>query len=159
MNILLLKQVAILSAIFGAGMGILTLIPFVNGFCFMALMLFAATIVLIYMKKHDLIGVLNVKEGAILGAEIGFVSFIGFAILFIPLVSIIGLIFKGYNTYGILYLLKLSGFFVLIMLIIFLALMSSLMNAFSGLMTISAYEYLLGIKKEENEHVNFEIKE
>jgi hypothetical protein len=159
MNTLLLKQIAILSAILGAGLGVLTVIPFINGFTFTILMLATSAVVIIYMKRHELIGMINVKEGAIIGAEIGFVSFIGFSIIFIPLVSIIGLIFKGYYTYGILYLLKLSGIFVLVMLVIFMAILSALMNSFTGLLTAYVYEFLSGIKKEENESVDFEIKE
>lgn len=159
MNTLLLKQIGILSAIFGATMGVLTIIPFINGFTFMALTLVASAIVLVYMKRHDLIGVINIREGAVIGAEIGFVSFIAFSIVFIPLVSIVGLIFKGYYTYGILYMLKISGFFVLILLVVFMAILSALMNAFSGLVTAYVYEILSGIKKEENERIDFEIKE
>ncbi len=159
MNTLLLKQIAILSAIYGAISGVLTVIPFINGFVFTALMLVSSALVMIYMKRHELIGILSVKEGAIIGAEIGFVSYIAFSIVFIPLVSIVGLIFKGYYTYGILYMLKVSGLFVLFMLVIFMAILSALMNAFTGLVTAYAYEILSGIKKEANEQVNFEIKE
>lgn len=156
MNQLLMKEIAILSAILGGILGVITLIPFIKTFAFMALILCVSAIVLVYMKKNDAIGIINTKEGAILGAISGFVSFIAFSIVFVPLVSIIGLIFKSYNTYGILYLLKASGFFVLVMLIIFIAILSALMNAFSGLVTAYVYEYLTGIKKEANE--NFEIE-
>jgi len=123
------------------------------------LILCASAVVLVYMKKHDLIGVIDLKEGAFFGGLIGFISFITFSIVFIPLVSIVGLIFTKYNTYGVTLLLKASGFFVLIMLVIFLAILSALMNAFAGLVTAYVYEILTGIKKEENEQVNFEIKE
>ncbi len=156
MNQLLMKEIAILSAILGGILGVITLIPFIKTFAFMALILCVSAIVLVYMKKNDAIGIINTREGAILGAISGFVSFIAFSIVFIPLVSIIGLIFKSYNTYGILYLLKASGFFVLVMLVIFIAILSALMNAFSGLVTAYVYEYLTGIKKEANE--NFEIE-
>ncbi|MCQ2789294.1 MAG: hypothetical protein MJ229_02840 [bacterium] len=156
MNQLLMKQIAILSAILGGILGVITLIPFIKTLSFMALILCVSTIVLVYMKKNDAIGIINTREGAVFGAISGFVSFIAFSIVFIPLVSIIGLIFKSYNTYGILYLLKASGFFVLVMLVIFIAILSALMNAFSGLVTAYVYEYLTGIKKEANE--NFEIE-
>lgn len=162
MNQLIIKQTAILSAILGGIIGVLTLIPFVKGISFMVLILCISAIVIVYMKKNDLIGIIDVKEGAILGAIIGFVSFIAFSIVFIPLVSIVGLIFKGYYTYGILEMLRLAGLFVLIMLIVFLAILSALMNAFAGLATAYVYEILSGMKKEEkegNESVDFEIKE
>lgn len=161
MNPLLVKQTAILSAILGGILGILTVIPFVRNFSFLLLILCVSAVVIIYMKKNDLIGIIDVKEGAILGAIIGFVSFIAFSIVFIPLVAIIGLIFKGYYTFGILYMLRVSGFFVLIMLVIFLGILSALMNAFAGLVTAYMYEVLTGIKKEEKkeENIDFEIKD
>jgi len=159
MNPLIMKQTAILSAILGGILGVLTLIPFIRNFSFMILILCISAVILVYMKKHDLIGVIDLKEGAVLGGIIGFVSFIAFSIVFIPLVAIVGLIFTKYYTYGINYLLKVSGFFVLIMLVFFLALLSALMNAFSGLTTAYVYEILSGMKKEANENVEFEIKE
>ncbi|HPT41713.1 MAG TPA: hypothetical protein PLG15_04955 [Candidatus Gastranaerophilaceae bacterium] len=161
MNPLLMKQTAILSAILGGILGVLTLIPFVRNFSFMILILCISAVVIVYMKRHELIGIIDLREGALLGAIIGFVSFIAFSVVFIPLVTIVGWIFKGYYTYGISYMLKVSGFFVLVMLVIFLAVLSALMNAFAGLVTAYVYEVLLGIKKEEKEKesIEFEIKE
>ena len=46
----------------------------------------------------------------------------------------------------------------MIMLLFFLALISALMNAFSGLTTAYVYELLSGLKKAENENIDFEIK-
>lgn len=159
MNTLLVKQSSILSAILGAAIGVLTLIPIVRNLTFMVLILCLSAVVIVYMKRHDLVGILDVREGALLGGIIGFVSFVAFSIVYIPLVSIISLIFKSYNTSGIIYLVNASGFFVLVMLVLFLAVLSALMNAFAGLTTIYVYEILSGIKKEQNENVNFEIKE
>lgn len=161
MNQLIVKQAAVLSAILGGILGILTLIPFVRNFSFMLLILAVSAVIIIYMKKNDLIGIIDVKEGAILGAIIGFISFIAFSIVFVPLVALVGLIFKGYYTFGISYMLKVSGFFVLIMLVLFMGILSALMNAFAGLVTAYMYEVLSGVKKEdkEKENVDFEIKE
>lgn len=166
MNPIVVKQTAILSAILGGILGVLTLIPFVRNFSFMLLIICISTVVIIYMKKNDLIGIIDAKEGAILGAIIGFVSFMAFSIVFVPLVALVGFLLKllfhvNYYTYGISILLKMSGFFVLIMLMVFMGALSALMNAFSGLITIYVYEVLTGIKKEEKqeENVDFEIKE
>lgn len=165
MNPILVKQTAILSAILGGILGVLTLIPFVRNFSFLLLILGISAVVIIYMKRNDLIGIIDVKEGAILGAIIGFVSFVAFSIVFVPLVSLTGFIlslFKiNYYTFGITYMLRVSGFFVLIMLVIFLGILSALMNAFAGLVTAYMYEILSGVKKEEKkeENIDFEIKE
>jgi hypothetical protein len=159
MNPLIVKQTSILSAILGGIIGVLTLIPFVRNFSFTLLILCISAVIIIYMKKNDLIGIIDVKEGAILGAIIGFVSFLAFSIVFVPLIAIVGLVFKNYYTFGITFLLRASGFFVLIILVVFLGMLSALMNAFSGLVTAYVYEVLSGVKKEQNESVDFEIKE
>lgn len=161
MNNLILKQTIILSAILGVALGVITLIPFMRGFSFLILILCASALVIVYMKRHELIGVITIQEGAMLGAVSGFVSFITFSIAFIPLVSIVGLIFKSYYTFGIPTLFSAGGFFVMILLVIFAALLSALMNAFAGLTTAYVYEFLSGVKEEEAqaEHVEFEIKD
>ena len=159
MNTILVKQTAILSAILGGIIAILTLIPFVRNFSFMVLILFISAVVLVYMKKNDLIGVIDLREGAILGGIIGFVSFIAFSVVFIPLVSLVGAIFKGtYDAY-LFSMFRMLGFFVTVMLTIFLAVLSALMNSFAGLTTAYVYEILSGMKKEDNENIEFEIKE
>lgn len=160
MNPLLVKQTAILSAILGGILGVLTLIPFVRNFSFLLLILCISAVVIIYMKRNDLIGIIDVKEGAILGAIIGFVSFIAFSIVFVPLATIFGLIFKN-SYFSWLVMFFKSGFFVLIMLVIFLGILSALMNAFAGLVTAYVYEILTGVKKEDKkeENIDFEIKE
>lgn len=159
MNQIVLKQTAILSAIIGLILGVITLIPFVRGFSFLLLILAVSAVVLIYMKKNELIGIIDIREGAILGAIIGFISFLTFSVIFIPIAAIIGSIFKTYYLGWLTMLLKASGFFVLIMLVVFVATLSALMNAFAGLVTAYIYEVLSGMKKEDSESIDFEIKE
>ena len=160
MNILLLKQVALFSALIGGAIGVITLIPFVGTLSFLTLILFLSAIIIVYLKKHDLIGIIDMKEGAILGAVIGFASFITFFIVFAPLSILIGFIAKGYYVGHLLRIFfeNFGGFFVMIMLLFFLALISALMNAFSGLTTAYVYDLLSGLKKAENENIDFEIK-
>ena len=160
MNILLLRQVALFSALIGGAIGVITLIPFVGTLSFLTLILFLSAIIIVYLKKHDLIGIIDMKEGAILGAVIGFASFITFFIVFAPLSILIGFIAKGYYVGHLLRIFfeNFGGFFVMIMLLFFLALISALMNAFSGLTTAYVYELLSGLKKAENENIDFEIK-
>ncbi len=158
-NELLLKQVAILSAIAGGALGILTIFPYINIFSVSILVICLAAGILVYMKRENLIGIFDMKEGAILGAVIGFVSFIAAAIVYTPIDIILGLIpfFKAhfimrffFNSFG--------SVIVLLMLVFFIALLSALMNAFAGLATSYVYELLTGLKKESNDSVDFEIK-
>lgn len=161
MNEIILKQVTILSAIAGGALGALSLIPYLNIFTITILFLCVAAFVLVYMKRENLIGIFDLREGAIFGSIVGFVSFVAASVVYIPIDLLLGIIplpilqshfFLKYffNSFG--------GILVLIMLVFFAALISALMNAFAGLATSYIYEILTGLKKEENESVNFEIK-
>ena len=84
-NILLLKQIAILSAIAGGALAVVSIIPYINVFSFTILMLFLSGGVLYYMKRNNMIGIFDLREGSIFGAVVGFVSFIAFSVVFVPL--------------------------------------------------------------------------
>lgn len=168
-NILLLKQISIISALCGAALGLVSIIPYINVFSFTILMLFLSAFVLVYMKQKNLIGIFDLREGSIFGAVVGFVSFIAFSVIFIPLDILLGLLTKGlhalvnfipvHTSFLVYFFNNFGGIIVLIMLIIFVGLLSALMNAFTGLVTAYFYEAISGIKKESNnENFDMEIK-
>ena len=153
---ILFKQTAVLSGLLGLVLGVLTVIPFICNLSFFALFILAAPIIMVYMKRMQMMGILDIKQGAMYGAVIGFLSFIGFSISFIPFAGIIGLIYKGSFYLGISLLLR-SGFFVMITLIFFVALLSAIMNSFSGLVTMYVYSQLE--TKPEESQTDIEIQE
>ncbi len=153
---LLFKQMSILSGLLGLILGVLTVLPVICNLSFFALFILAAPIIMIYMKKMQMMGILDIKQGAMYGAIIGFISFLGFSISFVPLAGIIGLIYKG-SFYLSISLLLRSGFFVLIMLIFFVALLSAIMNAFSGLVTMYVYNQIE--PQPEETQTDIEIQE
>ena len=155
-NEVLFKRMATLSGILGLALGFLTIIPFICNFSFFALVVLAAPIVLIYMKKLNMIGILEPKLGAMYGAIIGFISFLGFSISFVPLATIIGFIYKGSYYLGVSLLFR-SGFFVLIMMVFFVAILSALMNAFSGMVTMYVYTQIE--PQPEESKTDIDIKE
>lgn len=168
-NVLLLKQIAILSAIAGAGLAVVSIIPYINVFSFSILMLVLSGGILYYMKRNNMIGIFDLREGSIFGATVGFVSFIAFSIVFVPLDILLSLLSKGFHAFlsfipvhtsFLLYFFNnFGGFIVLVMLVIFVALLSALMNAFTGMVTAYIYEAISGIKKEgNNENIDIEIK-
>lgn len=161
MNLLLLKQLSILSAFTGAILGFITIIPYVSFISFMLLILCLSAFVLAYLKQNELIGIISVREGCIFGAVIGFVSFLAFAVVFTPISMLLGWLIPSY-TQGFMrfFLGSFGSFIVMIFLIIFMGGISALFNAFSGLVTAYIYELITGIKKENNQNssVDFEIR-
>ena len=152
---LLLKQMGMLSSVLGLVLGVITIIPFICNFSFFALIVLSAPIILVYMKKLDMIGILDIRQGAMYGAIIGFISFVAFSVSFVPLATIIGFIYKGSYYLGVSLLFR-TGFFVLIMMVFFVALLAALMNAFSGLVTIYVYNQLEQKPEESKTDNNIE---
>ena len=161
MNLLLLKQLSILSAFAGAILGFITVIPYLSFISFMILILCLSAFILAYLKQNDLIGIISIKEGCIFGAVIGFVSFIAFSIVYTPISMLLGWLIPAY-TQGFLrfFLSSFGSFIVMVLLIILMAGISALFNGFAGLVTAYVYELITGIKKENNQNssVDFEIK-
>ena len=161
MNLLLLKQISILSLFAGAILGLITVIPYVSLFSFLILVLFLSAFIIAYLKQNDLIGIISIREGCIFGAVIGFVSFVAFSITYTPISMLLGWIFPVYSQ-GFLrfFLTNFGSFIVLILLMILMGGISALFNGFTGLVTAWVYELLSGVKKEANENntVDFSIE-
>ena len=162
MNLLILKQLAILSAFAGAILGFITVIPYVSALSFFTLILFLSAFVLVYLKQNDLIGIISIREGCIFGALIGFVSFIAFAVIYTPISMLLGWLIPSYTQGFMRFFLTggLGSTIVMLMLIIFMAGISALFNGFTGLITAYIYELISGMKKgnDENTTIDFEIK-
>lgn len=157
MNKNILKQISILSIIFGAALGIITLIPFIGEIAFWVLMCLAAVCVLFFMIKHDLLCLSTVQEGVVLGAISGFVSFIGFSITYIPFVIILAKIFQIYHNYGVSMALSTASFGLIIVLVIFMGILCATINAFSGFLTYYGIE-LHKMLNQKNEDEQFKLK-
>lgn len=161
MNLLILKQLSILSLFAGAILGFITIIPYVSLFSFLILILCLSAFIITYLKQNDLIGLISVKEGCIFGAVIGFVSFISFSIIYAPISMLIGWLVPTYSQ-GFLrfFLTSFGSVIVMILLMLLMAGISALFNGFAGLITAYVYELISGIKKETNENntIDFTIE-
>ncbi len=161
MNLIILKQLAILSVFAGIALGLITIIPYISFISFMILLLFLSAFIIAYLKQNDLIGIINTREGCIYGAVIGFVSFIAFSVVYAPLSMLIGWLVPSY-TQGFLrfFLNSFGSLVVMILLVILMAGISALFNGFSGLVTAWIYELITGQKKENNQNnsIDFEIR-
>ena len=161
MNLIILKQLAILSAFAGIALGLVTIIPYISFISFMVLLLFLSAFIIVYLKQNDLIGIINIREGCIYGAVIGFVSFIAFSVVYTPISMLLGWLIPSY-TQGFLrfFLNSFGSLIVMLLLMILMAGISALFNGFTGLVTAWVYELITGEKKdyEQNNSIDFEIK-
>lgn len=151
MNILLIKQISLLSVILGAILGVLTLIPYLGIFTFLICIFATGSLVILYMQKLELLGELDIKTWSIYGAISGFIGFVGFSLTFVPLATLIGLMVKTSYYLGVSLMFRL-GFFITILMIIFVAILSALMNGFGSMATSYFIEAYKQIKNNEEKN-------
>jgi len=130
-----IRNLVIFSFIFGLIAGILALVPFLGIFILLIMMFCSSFIIIVLMKKTGYIVFNNEAGGLLYGGIAGFVSFIGFAITFLPVAYILSLIFKESYYTGISFIVK-NGFSIMLMIVLFIGILCALMNAFSGLASV-----------------------
>ena len=128
----MIKRIIFLSLITGAILAILALLPFVVKVSVFLLMFAVSLVVLIYLQRTNVLTSLILKDTLIIGSVSGFVSFIGFSIIFIPLVYLLSLFVPISYMGGFVLMLKLSNFGLLVMFTLFLSIISVMFNAFSA---------------------------
>lgn len=149
MNLIIIRQLTILSLLLGAFLGIITLIPFIGTISFIILMFFSAMLIILLMVKLELLQMSDVKGSIVIGAIIGFVSFLGFSVIYLPLVAVLGRVFKLYMHYGVSLFLGAGSFGVILMLVIFMAILCAITNAFSGFATYYFLEFIKQMKQNQ----------
>lgn len=136
---LLIKPSIVLGAIAGAVFGVLLLIPFVNAVAFLAYGLIGAGVVF-YLKRNSFVGILSIQDGALIGAISGFIALISSMTVFLPIQLIINIASKtGLNIFSS-FIMASYSLIVFPMFIFFIASLSALFNAFSGLVVAFIYE-------------------
>lgn len=151
MNVLLLKQICLLSVLVGLATGVLTIVPFIGSIVFMLYFLLVASFLIIYLKKNNILGELTIKEGGVIGAAIGISSFLGVCVTYVPLIIIKQFIF--YDFIGKMIASSFTSiltFIGLFFMILFTALLCGLMNCFSGAVTVYIFKILSELNKEQN---------
>lgn len=144
MNIdyILLRQISILSVFFGALLGVITLIPFIGTFSFIFLICFIAPLVIWILIKYECLSLTSIKDSIITGALSGFISYMGFSIIFIPASILLMKFFHIAANYGIGLMLNDANAFILIVLSVFMGVLSATVNAFTGFLTFYVIEFI-----------------
>lgn len=132
-----------LGAISGIVFGILLLIPLIAPFMFFFVFLLAGVIVVIFLKKTDSIGIVSLQDGCLIGALAGFSSLITTSTVYFPIAFLIDKLFNSYSQgFSLNSLLSATGYHLMaiLMMVFFTAVLSAIMNAFSGMMTAFFFE-------------------
>lgn len=150
MNIdyILLKRIFILSTFFGGILGFITLIPFIGTYSMVFLLCFIAPLVIWILIKYNCLSLSSIKESVIVGAIAGFISYLGFSVIYIPISVILMKLFYISANYGIGIILNNASFFILLVLSIFMGVLSATINAFTGFLTFYIFELINSIGKK-----------
>ena len=119
-NYVLLRQISVLSIFFGALLGAITLIPYVGILSFIFLICFISPIVIWILVKYNCLSLSSIKDSVIVGALAGFVSYMGFSIIYVPISVILMKFFHIAANYGVGLMLENANFFILVVISLFL---------------------------------------
>ena len=134
MNVSLLKVITILSCIIGIICGFVALLPYLGGFAFFTTVCLSSLIVIILLMRSGVLKLDTIPESLTIGAIIGFISYLAFSIIYIPLVILMIRVFHYATNYGISIILGHANLFVILVLSIFMAVISATINAFTAFM-------------------------
>lgn len=156
MNKSILKIIVLLSIFLGIVCGLLTIVPFVGEFVFWILIIAAAVVVILFMTKMKLLEIATVKQSVVVGALIGFVSFLAFSAVYIPAVIVLAKLLNYIPNQGVVMFLSHSSFGLTVMLSVFMGVLSATLNAFSGFLTYYIVEFNKSLNFKEQNRDNFE---
>ena len=135
-----IKIVSVCSAIIGAIAAVPAMIPLVRGVAFLALMFFVAPFIIVYLKRLEIIKFDTPEKYLTVGAIAGATSFIGFAIVYFPITLLLNLIFKIQAFIWVK--VVFTNFVFLVAMLILIALLNALFNAFAAFITANIYQYI-----------------
>lgn len=147
-NFILLRQISILSIFFGLITGLITLIPYIGTVSFIFLICFIAPLVIWLLVKYNCLSLSTIKDSIIVGSIAGFVAYLGFSIIYIPISVILMKLFHLSANYGIGLMLSNASFFILIVLSLFMAVLGATINAFTGFLTYYVIEFINSFEKK-----------
>ena len=146
-NFILLRQIAILSIFFGALLGLVTLIPYVGMVSLIFLLCFIAPLVMWILVKYGCMNLDSLKDSIVVGAIAGFISYLGFSVVYVPISVILMKIFHIAANYGVGLMLQNASFFILIVISIFMGVLSATINAFTGFLTFYVLDIMKSMRK------------
>lgn len=147
-DLLLVRNISVLSLFFGAVLGLVTLIPFIGTMSLIFLICFIAPLVIWLLIKYNCLSIGSIKESIVIGAIAGFISYLAFSIVYIPVSFILMKFFNISSNYGVGIAILNSNFFLLIVLSVFMGVLSATVNAFTGFLTFYMIELINSCNKK-----------
>ena len=146
-NWVLLRQISILSVFFGLLLGLATLVPYLGILSFVFLICFIAPLVIWILVKYGCLSLSTIKDSVIIGAVAGFVAYMAFSVIYVPISVILMKFFHFAANYGVGLMLQNANFFILIVISLFLGVLGATVNAFTGFLSYCVLDLLNSMRK------------
>ncbi len=146
-NWILLRQISVLSIFFGLILGVITLIPYIGTFSFIFLICFISPLVIWILVKYNCLSLTSIKDSVIVGAIAGFVSYLGFSVIYVPVSVVLMKLFHFATNYGVGLMLQNANFFLLVVISLFLGVLGATVNAFTAFLTMCVMDMLGTFRK------------
>ena len=128
------KQILILSALCGVALALFALLPVVVKISVFILMTGVSLPVIILLHRAGTLKIFTVTQSLWIGALCGFVSYIVFSIIYLPLIYFLSTVFAIGYLGGFVLMLKLSTPGLILMFTIFISIVSVMFNAFTSML-------------------------
>lgn len=142
MDLILLRQISVLSVLFGGIIGLVTLVPYLGTVTFTFLICFIAPVVIWLLITNKCLIMEKAQDSIIVGAVSGFISFMAFSVVYIPVSVILMRFFGLASNYGVGLMLANANLFLLAVISIFMGVVGATVNAFTGFLTYYVIELI-----------------
>ncbi len=150
MNKVVIKNIIVLSLIFGMVMGLLSPVPYIGLIMLFGLLLGSAPVAMIYMIMDAKLDLTTAKDSIIHGAVAGLSANLTFASIYCVLIVLLSKIFHYNPNLFLTAMVENSPIWLLGAFIIFLGVLCATTNAFTGFATFYIINFIRDIY--ENQH-------
>ena len=142
MNKVVVKNLIIVSTILGLVLGIAAAVPYIGIWLFLFAMIFSAPVTMVYLIMDSKLDLTTIQNSIITGAITGFCSCIFFSCAYSILNALIFNLAHYSHNKILTSIIINSPMWLLAVFIIFIAVVSATVNAFSGLATYYIINYI-----------------
>lgn len=150
MDKFVIKNLIILSLVIGAIFGVFSVIPFIDTVVLLALLFLSAPIVIFLLIMAGKLDLTTVKDSIVNGAIIGMSANLTFATLYSIITAVIYLLTKYSSNLILTTMVINSPIWLLIVVILFMGVLTATTNAFSGMLTYYAINFIRDIYEQKH---------
>ena len=101
-----------------------------------------APLVIWLLVKYNCLSLLSTKDSVIVGAIAGFVAYLGFSIIYVPISVLLMKVFHLAANVGVGFMLGNATFFLLVVISLFMGVLGATINAFTGFLTFYVLDFI-----------------